>query len=142
MSAVIGSGGHTEEQAIPQTGIGFLRVMLGLQIALGLLWGISMLFFARQIVLTEASGAHIEKIALEGGAHFALVFGAILIWRAPQRGREVLMVLIFLNALWTITDLIYVPLLGLTETDFPAKIIVNAVLAIGLFIAGKRAALL
>ncbi len=29
----------------------FLRIMLGLQVILGLLWGISMLFFARQIVL-------------------------------------------------------------------------------------------
>jgi hypothetical protein len=33
-------------------------------------------------------------------------------------------------------------LLGLSEVDFIAKLIVNASLAIGLFIAGRRAAIL
>ena len=47
----------------------FLRVMLGLQVILGLLWGVSMLFFARQIVHGAAEGPHIEKIAMEGAAH-------------------------------------------------------------------------
>ncbi len=119
----------------------FLRIMLGLQIALGLLWGISMLFFARQIVLGAPDGPHIEKIAIEGAAHMALVFGAILVWRNPERGREVLLVMIFLNGLWTLTDLVYIPLLGLSEIDFYAKVIVNAVLAIGLTVAGRRAGL-
>jgi hypothetical protein len=122
--------------------LGFLRVMLGLQIALGLLWGVSMLFFARQIVLQDASGPHIEKIAMEGAAHFALVFGAILVWRAPRQGREALLMMIFLNGLWTLTDLVYIPLLGLNEIDFYAKTIVNAILAIGLWFAGRRAAIL
>jgi hypothetical protein len=120
----------------------FLRVMLGLQIALGLLWGVSMLFFARQIVLSDPSGPHIEKIALEGAAHMALVFAAILVWRAPRQSRDVLLVMIFLNGLWTLTDLVYIPLLGLSEIDFYAKVIVNAVLAIGLALSGRRAGIL
>jgi hypothetical protein len=120
----------------------FLRVMLGLQIALGLLWGVSMLFFARQIVLGSASGPHIEKIAMEGAAHMALVFAALLVWRAPMRSRDLLMVMIFLNGLWTLTDLVYIPLLGLSELDFYAKVIVNAILAIGLFLSGRRAGIL
>lgn len=117
----------------------FLRVMLGLQIGLGLLWGVSMLFFARQIVLGSSDGPHIEKIAMEGAAHMALVFAALLVWRAPHRSRDVLLVMIFLNGLWTLTDLVYIPLLGLSEIDFYAKVIVNAVLAIGLFLASRRA---
>jgi hypothetical protein len=120
----------------------FLRVMLGLQIALGLLWGVSMLFFARQIVLGSPDGPHIEKIAMEGAAHMMLVFGAFLVWRAPYRSRDVLLLMIFLNALWTLTDLVYIPLLGLSEIDFYAKVIVNAVLAIGLALAGRRAGIL
>jgi hypothetical protein len=120
----------------------FLRIMLGLQVVLGLLWGVSMLFFARQIVLGEPDGPHIEKIAMEGAAHMALVFGAILVWRAPQRARDVLLLMAFLNALWTLTDLVYIPLLGLSELDFYAKVIVNAFLAIGLSLAGRRAGLL
>ena len=120
----------------------FLRVMLGLQIALGLLWGVSMLFFARQIVLSDPSGPHIEKIALEGAAHMALVFAAFLVWRAPRQSGDVLRVMIFLNALWTLTDLVYIPLLGLSELDFYAKVIVNAVLAIGLALSGRRAGIL
>lgn len=117
----------------------FLRIMLGLQVILGLLWGISMLFFAQMIVMGNASGEHIEKIALEGAAHMMLVFGAILVWRDPYGSRSALLMMIFLNALWTLTDLVYVPLLGLTATDFPAKILVNAILAIGLAWSGRRA---
>jgi hypothetical protein len=120
----------------------FLRIMLGLQVILGLLWGISMLFFARQIVLGNSEGPHIEKIALEGGAHMALVFGAILVWRDPVANRGVLLVMIFLNALWTLTDLVYIPLLGLSEIDLYAKVIVNAILAIGLWLSGRRAGLI
>jgi hypothetical protein len=120
----------------------FLRVMLGLQIALGLLWGISMLVFARQIVLGPPDGPHIEKIAMEGAAHLLLVFGAFLVWRAPARARDVLLLMIFLNALWTLTDLVYIPLLNLGEIDFYAKVVVNAVLAIGLALSGRRAGIL
>ncbi len=128
--------------AVPAADLRFLRVMLALQIILGLLWGISMLFFARQIVLSDASGPHIEKIALEGAAHMMLVFGAILAWRAPERYRGALLLMVFLNALWTLTDLIYIPLLHLTELDFYAKTVVNAVLAIGLAVSGRRAGVL
>jgi hypothetical protein len=120
----------------------FLRIMLGLQIGLGLLWGVSMLFFARQIVLGSPDGPHIEKIAMEGAAHMMLVFGAFLVWRAPATSRDALLMMIFLNGLWTLTDLVYIPLLGLSELDFYAKVIVNAVLAIGLFLAGRRAGIL
>jgi hypothetical protein len=116
--------------------------MLGLQVALGLLWGVSMLFFARQIVLGAPDGPHIEKIAMEGAAHMMLVFGAWLVWRAPYRARDVLLLMIFLNALWTLTDLVYIPLLGLSEIDFYAKVIVNAFLAIGLALSGRRAGIL
>ena len=120
----------------------FLRVMLGLQIALGLLWGVSMLFFARQIVLGSPDGPHIEKIAMEGAAHMMLVFGAFLVWRAPYRARDTLLLMVFLNALWTLTDLVYIPLLNLSEIDFYAKVIVNAVLAIGLAPSGRRAGII
>ena len=119
-----------------------LRVALGLQMVLGLLWGVSMLFFASKIVLGEASGEHIEKIALEGGAHFMLVFGAILVWRWPQEGRLALMMMIFLNALWAVTDVIYIPLFGLTAIDFAVKLGVNAFLAIMLFVGGRTAKIL
>ena len=120
----------------------FLRVMLGLQVILGLLWGVSMLFFARQIELGESSPQHVEKIAMEGAAHLALVFAAILVWRAPYRSRDLLLVMIFLNALWTLADLAYIPILGLSDLDFYAKVVVNAVLAIGLALAGRRAGIL
>jgi hypothetical protein len=120
----------------------FLRIMLGLQVILGLLWGISMLFFARQIVLGSNEGPHIEKIALEGAAHMALVFGAVLVWRDPYRNQGVLLLMVFLNGLWTLTDLVYIPLLGLSEVDFYAKVIVNAVLAVGLALSGRRAGVL
>ena len=128
--------------AIPRGDLRFLRVMLGLQVALGLLWGVSMLFFARQIVLGTPDGPHIEKIAMEGAAHMTLVFGAVLVWRAPERSRDVLLLMIFLNGLWTLTDLVYIPLLGLSEIDFYAKVIVNAFLAIGLALAARRTSIL
>jgi hypothetical protein len=116
--------------------------MLGLQVVLGLLWGVSMLFFARQIELGESSPQHVEKIAMEGAAHLALVFAAILVWRATSRSRDLLLVMIFLNGLWTLADLIYIPVLGLSDLDFYAKVVVNAVLAIGLAVAGRRAGIL
>lgn len=126
-----------------ETGLRFLRIVLGLQVVLGLLWGISMLFFARQIVLdADPAGPHIEKIAMEGAAHLALVFAAVRVWRAPARSRDTILVMIFLNALWTLTDLVYIPLLGLNEIDFYAKVVVNAILAIGLALAGRRAGIL
>ena len=127
---------------IPRGDLRFLRIMLGLQVVLGLLWGVSMLFFARQIVLGPPDGPHIEKIAMEGAAHMMLVFGALLVWRAHYRARDALLLMIFLNALWTLTDLVYIPLLGLSEIDFYAKVIVNAFLAIGLALAGRRAGIL
>ncbi len=124
---------------IAENHLRLLRVMLVLQILLGLLWGVSMLFFAQQIVLGEGEGPHIEKIAIEGAAHMMLVFGAFLVWRAPARSGGVLWVMIFLNALWTLTDLVYIPLLGLDQLDFYVKTVVNAFLAIGLAITGRRA---
>ena len=141
MNTVLGEAG-SRSGAIPEADLRFLRIMLGLQVALGLLWGVSMLFFARQIVLGTPDGPHIEKIAMEGAAHMMLVFGAVLVWRAPQRARDVLLLMVFLNGLWTLTDLVYIPLLGLSEIDFYAKVIVNAILAIGLAISGRRAGLL
>jgi hypothetical protein len=134
--------GRGFSSGIEATDLRFLRVMLGLQVVLGLLWGVSMLFFARQIVLQDASGPHLEKIAMEGAAHFALVFGAFLVWRNPQLNRGALLVMIFLNGLWTLTDLVYIPLLGLSEIDFYAKVVVNAILAVGLWLAGRRAGLI
>jgi hypothetical protein len=119
-----------------------LRVALALQVVLGLLWGVSMLFFAPKIVLTDPSGPHIEKIALEGGAHFMLVFGAILVWRAPREAASALWMMIFLNAIWTVTDLVYIPLFQLTALDFPAKLAVNALLTVALAWSGWRAGLL
>jgi hypothetical protein len=120
-----------------------LRVALVLQIVLGLLWGISMLFFAEMIALGDKSGNHIEKIAIEGAAHFMLVFGAILVWRHPNpQARLALLMMIFLNALWALTDLVYIPLFSLTAIDFTVKLIVNAALAILLYLGGRRAAIL
>ena len=127
---------------VPREGWRFLRLVLALQVALGLLWGVSMLFFARQIVLGEGSGPHIEKIAMEGAAHLTLVFAAVLVWRAPRRPRDVLLVMVFLNTLRTLTDLAYIPLLALDELDFYVKTVVNAALAIGLVAAGRRAGIL
>ncbi len=141
MNAVLGEE-RSDSGVIPRGDLRFLRIMLGLQVALGLLWGVSMLFFARQIVLGTPDGPHIEKIAMEGAAHMMLVFGAFLVWRAPQQARDVLLLMVFLNGLWTLTDLVYIPLLGLSEIDFYAKVIVNAILAIGLAVSGRRAGLL
>jgi hypothetical protein len=141
MSATFGQRDSLPD-AVAGSDMRFLRIMLVLQVLLGLLWGVSMLVFARQIVLQEASGPHIEKIAMEGAAHMALVFGAVLVWRAPRRSQSALLLMIFLNGLWTLTDLVYIPLLGLSEIDFYAKVVVNAVLAIGLYLAGRRAAII
>ena len=71
-----------------------------------------------------------------------LVFGAFLLWRAPRQARDALLLMIFLNGLWTLTDLVYIPLLGLDEIDFYAKTIVNGFLAIGLWLSGRRAGLI
>ena len=71
-----------------------------------------------------------------------LVFGAVLVWRAPQRARDVLLLMVFLNALWTLTDLVYIPLLDLDELDFYVKTVVNATLAVGLAAGGRRAGIL
>jgi hypothetical protein len=142
-SRVSSTRGETSRAAqLTLNDVRVLRIALGAQIALGLLWGISMLFFAAQIALGDPSGPHIEKIALEGGAHFALVLGAILVWRAPRRARDLLVVMIFLNALWAVTDAVYIPLFRLTAVDFYAKLLVNAALAIALAVAGRRAGLL
>jgi hypothetical protein len=118
-----------------------LLAVLALQVVLGLLWGVSMLFFASAIVIGDSSGAHIEKIAIEGGAHLALVLAALLVIRTPQRGRALLPVMIFLNAVWALTDLVYIPLFSLTAVDFAVKLAVNAALAIGLAVSGRRAGL-
>jgi hypothetical protein len=134
------TAGRTRDEAVAK--IGLLRVALALQIAAGLLWGVSMLGFARQIVLSDPSGPHLEKIALEGATHLALVFGALLVWRDPIAGRSALLVMIVLNALWVLTDLVYIPLLGLSEADFYAKVVVNAGLAVLLTLGGKRARVL
>jgi len=142
MTSAVGAASSRVVGELSAVNLRVLRVALAAQIALGLLWGISMLFFAAQIALGDPSGPHIEKIALEGGAHFALVLGAILVWRAPARARDLLVVMIFLNALWALTDAVYIPLFKLTAVDFYAKLLVNAALAIGLGLAGGRAGLL
>jgi hypothetical protein len=141
LGRAVGNGAEWS-QAAPRAGLGLLRVMLALQIVLGLLWGISMLVFAPRIVLGDPSGPHIEKIAMEGGAHFALVLAALLVWRAPWQGRGLLTVMVFLNGVWVLADLVYIPLLHLTALDFYAKLAVNAVLGVGLAVAGRRAGVL
>ncbi len=141
MDGALGTA-ESRADAAPRAGLRFLKVMLALQVALGLLWGVSMLFFARQIVLGDGSGPHVEKIAMEGAAHLMLVFGAVLVWRAPRRARDVLLLMVFLNGLWTLADLVYIPLVDLDELDFYVKVVVNAVLALGLAIAGRRAGIL
>jgi len=50
--------------------------------------------------------------------------------------------MVFLNLLWALTDLVYIPLFALTAVDFTAKLIVNASLGLGLAVAAKRAGLL
>src|SRR5258706_5423169 len=97
----------TREASDAPRGVRFLRAVLAAQVVLGLLWGISMLFFASAIALGDRSGPHIEKIAIEGGAHFTLVLGAILVWRFPREARLALLLMIFLNAMWAVTDLVY-----------------------------------
>jgi hypothetical protein len=119
-----------------------LRVTLGFQIVLGLLWGISMLFFAPLIVLGDQSGAHIEKIAIEGGAHLALVLGAILVWRSPYTSRDLLVVMVFLNGIWALTDAVYIPAVSLAAIDFQVKLVVNAALCVGLLLSGRRTGVL
>jgi hypothetical protein len=136
------AGAESRSEGAPLAGWRFLRAVLALQVALGLLWGVSMLFFARQIVLGDGDGPHVEKIAMEGAAHLALVFAAVLVWRAPRRAGDVLLVMVFLNALWTLTDLVYIPLVDLDELDFYVKTAVNAALALGLATAARRAGLL
>jgi hypothetical protein len=137
------SAATTTESLMVHADTRLLRVALAAQILLGVLWGISMLFFAETIALGDKSGNHIEKIAIEGAAHFMLVFGAILVWRQPtDQARLGLLMMIFLNALWAVTDLVYIPLYSLTAIDFTVKLIVNAALAILLFLGGRRAAIL
>jgi hypothetical protein len=131
-----------EEPGTLRPGLAFLRGVLGAQIVLGLLWGLSMLFFAPVIVLGDPSGPHIEKIAMEGGAHLMLVLAALLVWRAPQQSRDVLWLMIFLNGVWALTDLVYIPLVHLTALDFYVKFAVNTALAIGLAVAKRRAGVL
>ena len=133
------AGGATGTQ---RPGLALLRGVLGLQIVLGLLWGIAMLFFAPLIVLGDSYGPHIEKIAMEGGAHLTLVLAACLVWRAPQHARDVLRLMVFLNGVWTLTDLVYIPLVQLTMVDFYVKVAVNAALTVGLVVAGQRTGLL
>ena len=128
-----------QAQAVGRVDLRVLRGALVLQVALGLLWGVSMLFFASAIALGDSSGPHIEKIALEGGAHFMLVLGAILVWRAPARSRDVLVLMVFLNTLWAVTDIVYIPLFHLTAWDFTVKLVVNALLAVGLATGARRA---
>ena len=137
-SADTNASARPEASGAPR-GVRFLRAVLAAQIVLGLLWGISMLFFASAIVLGDRSGPHIEKIAMEGGAHFTLVLGAILVWRFPREARLALLMMIFLNAVWAVTDLVYIPLFALTAIDFAVKLVVNALLAVGLAVAGRRA---
>ena len=98
-----------------------------------------MLFFAPRIVLGDLPATHIEKIAMEGGAHLMLVLAAILAWRAPRHSRDVLPLMDFLNGLWALTDLVYIPLVHLTDLDFYAKAAVNIGLAVGLTGAARRA---
>lgn len=139
MAAVVRPRERSADGVLRRADTRFLRVVLGAQVLAGLVWGISMVFFAPVITLGEPSGPHIEKIALEGGAHFMLVLGAILAWRAPPRAGGVLLMMIFLNAVWALTDLVYIPLFHLTAVDFTAKLLVNGALAIGLAIGARQA---
>jgi hypothetical protein len=41
--------------------------------------------------------------------------------------------------LWTVTDLVYIPLVDLSQLDFYVKTVVNAFLAVGLALSGRRA---
>ena len=78
---------------------------------------------------------------MEGAAHMMLVLGRFscgVLLNAPAT--------FFSDDLpqWSVTlaDLVYIPLLGLSEIDFYAKVVVNAFLAIGLALSGRRAGLL
>src|SRR5438067_1782188 len=55
---------------------------------------------------------------------------AILVWRAPERARDLLVVMTFLNALWAVPDAVRSPRFKLAAVDFYAKLLVNAPLAI------------
>ena len=99
-----------------------------------------MLCFAPVIVLEDASGPHIEKIAMEGGAHLMLVLAA-LVWRAPLQSRDALRLMIFLNGVWALTDLVYIPLVT-DRTDFYVKLAVNTALPLGFAVAGRHAGIL
>lgn len=122
--------------------MGMLRAVLVVQIGAGLLWAISMLLFTQQIVLGEASGPHLEKILLEGTTHLMLVFGAVLVWLAPAQSRGVLLLMIFLNAMWAVVDMYALPAYKLPLADFGAKIVINGGFAIGLTFGGRRAGIL
>jgi hypothetical protein len=65
-----------------------------------------------------------------------LVFGAVLVWPKPAEARSALLLMIFLNAVWVLTDAVYIPLFNLTALDFPARLVVNAILAISLTVSG------
>ena len=54
-------------------------------------------------------------------------------------GGDVLRPMISLNALWALTDPVHIPLLGPAKVDFYAEAAVNAALAIGLAVTGRRA---
>jgi hypothetical protein len=138
-ASTVANASEMSDATIELSGLRFLRAVLTAQVVLGLLWGISMLFFASVIALGDRSGPHIEKIAMEGGAHCTLVLGAILIWCYPREARLALLMMIFLNTVWALTDLVYIPLFALTAIDFAVKLVVNAALAIGLAVAGRRA---
>jgi hypothetical protein len=68
-----------------------------------------------------------------------LVLAAVFVWRAPWHSHHVLLLMIFLNGVWALTDLVYIPLVDLTDPDFFVKVAVNAGLAIGLVCAARRA---
>ena len=135
----VANASATPDAAAAPSRVRILRAVLAVQVVVGLLWGISMLFFASAIALGDRSGPHIEKIAIEDCAHFSLVLGAILVWRFPREARLALLMMIFLNAMWAVTDLVYIPLFTLTAIDFGVKLVVNAALAVGLLVAGRRA---
>ena len=50
--------------------------------------------------------------------------------------------MVFLNGLWALTDLVYIPLFRLTAWDFSVKLVVNAALAIGFATGSRRAGIL
>jgi hypothetical protein len=54
----------------------------------------------------------------------------------PGQSRSVLLLMVFLNGVWALTDLVYIPLAHLDAPDFYARLVVNA----GLAVAGRRPA--